>query len=101
MQRFASGLDEENREREAAIMMETEMNITEFTVEPEMEKVLTDFYVKPYPDIHFVEAGNSPNPSLPLDFYDNDDGFWDDYIKAKRDKMSQNDLIVNRRWFKH
>jgi len=28
--------------------MEQEMNITEYTVEPEMEKVLTDFYVKPY-----------------------------------------------------
>jgi hypothetical protein len=57
MERFASGLDEENREREAAKMMETEMNITEFTVEPEMEKVLTDFYVKPYPDVSFVAAG--------------------------------------------
>jgi hypothetical protein len=34
--------------------MEKEMNITEFTVEPELEKVLTDFYVKPYPDVNFI-----------------------------------------------
>lgn len=57
------------------------MNITEFTVEPEMEKVMTDFYLKPYPDVHDVEE--VADPILPLDFYDNDDGFWDEYIAFK------------------
>lgn len=28
--------------------MEQELNIASYTVEPEMEKVMTDFYVKPY-----------------------------------------------------
>ena len=50
MERFASGLDEDSREREAAKIMEQELSITEYQVEPEMEKVMTDFYVKPYAD---------------------------------------------------
>jgi hypothetical protein len=50
MERFASGLDEDSREREAAQIMEQELNITQYQVEPEMEKVMTDFYLKPYPD---------------------------------------------------
>jgi len=50
MERFASGLDEDNREREAAQIMENELNIAQYQVEPEMEKVMTDFAVKPYPD---------------------------------------------------
>lgn len=50
MERFASGLDEDSREREAAQIMEQELNITQYQVEPEMEKVMTDFHLHPYPD---------------------------------------------------
>ena len=78
MERFVSGLDEDAREREMAKIIETEMNITDYQVEPEMEKVLTDFYVKPYPGAHDILE--DPHPILPLHFYDNDDGFWDEYI---------------------
>lgn len=81
--------------------MESELNIVEYTVEPEMEKVLTDFYVKPYPDITYVKAGNDPNPAIPLDYFDNDDGFWDEYMSLKREKLGMNQMIVNRRFFKH
>jgi hypothetical protein len=57
MERFASGLDEDSRDREKSVIMEKEMSITEYQVEPEMEKVLTDFYVLPYPeDIHEPDA---------------------------------------------
>lgn len=66
--------------------MEDEMNINEFTVEPEMEKVLTDFPIKPYSDPHDVYE--DPNPILPLNFYDNDDGFWDEYIAHKQERIS-------------
>jgi hypothetical protein len=79
--------------------MDQEMNITEYTVEPEMEKVLTDFYVKPYPDVR--EVLEDPHPIIPLHYYDNDDGFWDEYIKEKHDRWGQHDMITNRRFFKH
>jgi hypothetical protein len=77
MERFASGLDEDSREREAALIMETEQSITEYQVEPEMEKVMTDFYLKPYAD----PRDPTPKPLIqPINYYDNDDGFWTDYI---------------------
>lgn len=52
-----------------------------------MEKVQTDFQIKPYPTLDYIEE--DPGPVIPIDFYDNEDGFWDDYIKYKRDKMSE------------
>lgn len=99
MEKFASGLDDRAREREAAKIMEEEMNIQEFTVEPEMAIVLTDFPIKPYAEIDHVEE--DPNPILPIDFYDNEDGFWDEYIQYKQKKLGQGDMIVNRRFMKH
>lgn len=39
---------------------------------------MTDFYVKPYNDP--LAAKEDDGPVLPLHFYDNDDGFWSDYI---------------------
>lgn len=99
MERFASGLDEENREREAAEIMEHELNITDYQVEPEMEKVMTDFYVKPYPNP--LEADHPAGPLLPLHYYDNDDGFWSEYIQMKHNKWGSNQMIVNRQFLKH
>lgn len=43
MEKFASGLDENSREQEKQQIKMEEMNITEFTIEPEMEQVMTDF----------------------------------------------------------
>jgi hypothetical protein len=98
MERFASGLDEDSREREAAKIMEQELNITEYQVEPEMEKVMTDFYVKPYADPKEPQE----KPLLqPLNYYDNDDGFWNEYIEQKHQKWFSNPLIVNRPFLKH
>lgn len=99
MERFALGLDTDSRLKEQKHIMEEEQNINVFTVEPEMEKVLTDFYIKPYPSpFHVFEQ---PGPLLPLNYYDNDDGFWDDYIQMKQDRMSQNEMIINRKFMKH
>ena len=48
--------------------------------EEDIENMKTDFYVPDIPDLN-----NSVNPysKIPIDFYDNDDGFWDDYIEEK------------------
>ena len=98
MERFASGLDEDSREREAAQIMEQELNITQYQVEPEMEKVMTDFQLKPYPD----PRDPIPEPLIqPLNYYDNDDGFWTEYIRHKQDRWAANPMIVNRPFLKH
>lgn len=46
-----------------------------------MEKVLTDFYILPHNDPYAVKEDYGP--ILPLHYYDNDDGFWDEYIQMK------------------
>lgn len=80
MERSASGLDEDSRAAEVIQIMEKEQNITDYQVEPEMEKVMTDFYLKPYLD----PRDPTPAPLLqPLNYYDNDDGFWTEYIRHK------------------
>jgi hypothetical protein len=54
-------------------------------VEPEMEKVMTDFYVKPYHNVQEDPLRTGAKKSLitPLNYYDNDDGFWNEYIVRK------------------
>ena len=64
-----------------------------------MEKVLTDFYILPYPDP--TEADSPEEPLIPLNYYDNDDGFWDKYIQMKQEKWGANPMIVNRMFLKH
>ncbi len=64
MERFASGVDDEAREKEAKKILESEMDITDYQVEPEMEQVMTVFYVKPHPDPYEIQADETP--TLPL-----------------------------------
>lgn len=98
MEKFAKGLDEDSRDREAAQIMENELNIAQYQVEPEMEKVMTDFALKPYPN---PKEEIDPPLLTPINFYDNEDGFWDDYIRHKQDRWAANPLIVNRPFIKH
>lgn len=101
MENFASGLDEDSREREAAQIAETELSITQYQVEPEMEKVMTDFWLKPYIDPREDPVKEQKPLLQPVNYYDNDDGFWDEYIKHKESRWSANPLIVNRPFLKH
>ena len=66
------------------------MNIQEYEVEVEAEACMTDFYRKPYAGIHDIKASNAIQNDyvMPVQYWDNDDGFWDDYIQHKQ-HMSQ------------
>ena len=87
-----------------------EMSIEGYTVEPATTQCLTDFLTvdAPGPDeiqaLHcgFDQKGVAAE-ELPLHYYDNDDGFWDDYIREKRSRWESADggLITNRRHFLH
>ena len=65
-----------------------EMSIEGYTVEPATTQCLTDFLTleRPGPEeVAAQDCGQDPQgpppEELPLHYYDNDDGFWDDYIK--------------------
>ena len=69
---------------------------------------MTDFYTKEYPERHETEARTVGETltgiaaeELPINYYDNDDGFWDDYIKYKQERGARAGLIVNRKHFIH
>jgi hypothetical protein len=81
MQEFALGLDDAAREKERKEINESEINIDNYEAEPEFEKILTDFYIPPHPSPY--ERHGDPGPVVPLNFYDNEDGFWDSYIQMK------------------
>lgn len=93
------GLDESERERERTKILATEMNIDLYEVEPEMETVLTDFHIPPYPTP--FEIAEEKKVVLPLMYYDNDDGFWDEYIDRKYQKWGQTPMLINRKFYKH
>ena len=64
---------------------EEENTIEKYELDPATQQCLTDFPTKPYAGLDDVQnADNLANEHLvPINYYDNDDGFWDDYIAAK------------------
>jgi len=40
-------------------------------------------------------------PTIPLEYYDNDDGFWDDHIAEKERKRSLIPILTRYPWYKH
>jgi len=42
-----------------------------------------------------------PPEELPLNYYDNDDGYWDDYISRKMKRHQDAGMITNRMYFIH
>jgi hypothetical protein len=42
---------------------------------------MTDFFRKPYAEVHDIEAIHEDvNHVQPVNYFDNDDGFWNEYI---------------------
>jgi len=103
LEKVVHGVDNVDRDNERRALYEKEMSIESYAVEPEIETCLTDFPLKEY-----AEADEAPltdqqiNGNLmPVDYYDNDDGFWDDYIEEKQQKMQEAGFITQRKFFKH
>jgi len=46
---------------------------------------MTDWYRKPYADLNEVEAEKAVmnDYEMPVQYWDNDDGFWDTYISHR------------------
>ena len=87
---------------------EQEMNINEYQVQPATNQCMTDFFTHSHlgpDDIEARMAGDVNHgiaaEELPLNYYDNDDGFWDDYIQKKHEQWDQQGLITNRKFFIH
>lgn len=91
---MAAALDIMSRESRLEDMRkaaENELNIDQYQVQPAQNQCMTDFELlhdQGPKDICARVSGNRifgvEAKQLPLDYYDNEDGFWDDYIAEKR-----------------
>ena len=98
-----SGVEGEARAKERSALYEQEMSIDDYKVEAEVETCMTDFHRKPYGgvDEYPVSIEERNEHLVPIDYYDNDDGFWDDYIKEKQHRSEKAGFLTHRRFFKH
>ena len=96
-------VNKKDRDSERRQIYDEEMTINEYELDPEVQTCMVDFPVKPYADIDDVQAADdvANSHTVPINFYDNDDGFWDDYIENKRQVQVQAGFLTNRKWFKH
>lgn len=101
-------LDQEYRHEDMRQVVEAEMDISDYKVEPLTTQCMTDFLTFEHMDLDDIPAQvpgevnvGTPAEELPINYYDNDDGFWDAYIKHKQDRWEEAGMIVNRRHFIH
>ena len=79
--RMLEAMESDVRKKERTQILESEMNISQFQVEPEVESCMTDFFRKPYAEVHEIEAVQQEVMHIqPVNYFDNDDGFWTEYI---------------------
>ena len=103
-------MDQESRQEDMRAYVDAEMSIEDYKVEPMTTQCMTDFYVFDHMTIDDIPSqvagtndaniGEAPR-ELPINYYDNDDGFWDDYILEKQGRWEDAGMIVNRRSFIH
>ena len=103
LEKVVHGVENVDRDNERRALYEKEMSIESYAVEPEIETCLTDFPLKEYAGADEAPLTDEQiNGNLmPVDYYDNDDGFWDDYIQEKQQKMQEAGFITQRKFFKH
>ena len=87
---------------------ENEMNIDEYQVQPAQNQCMTDFMLFERQGPKEIDARTGGDrifgveaKQLPLMYYDNEDGFWDDYIAEKRQNWGEQDMITRRFWMQH
>ncbi|CAI2384693.1 unnamed protein product [Moneuplotes crassus] len=89
----------EKAKRKSKVIDETEA-IRSFQVDDGGQEGLQDFLIKPNPDPY--EIGQESEDMLyPINYYDNDDGFWDDHIDAKQNQYDQTPFMTKRLFLKH
>ena len=80
-----AGINSADTNKERQELYDTELNIEEYKMDTEAQTCMTDFYRKPYveADDKRISEEEKNEGEVPIDFYDNDDGFWDNYIEDK------------------
>lgn len=101
-------MDDDNRREDMRKYEMEDMNIEKYKVQPAINQCLTDFATFEEMGLDDVEtevAGDRENgikaEELPLNYYDNDDGYWDNHIEYKRTRGQEAGFLTRRLFFKH
>jgi hypothetical protein len=103
MEQALSTLGADNRATERRKIISEESGVADYQVEADVESVQSDFWKKEYAGPDHIEAEDEllHDPTIPVNFYDNDDGFWTHYMEKKIDRWGEHDVLNNRKFFKH
>ena len=102
-------MDEDQRMEDMRKLVDEEMSIEKYSVQPIQNLCLSDFVTLDHcepDDVGIYKAGEQryglkPPKDLPINYYDNDDGFWDSYIQHKQNRWEKSGFITNRKNFFH
>lgn len=103
IEKLIGGQDYVSRMKERERILGQEQNIDKFQFEAATEEIMDDYIPKKYADVDSVEAAETAQhePQIPCNYYENDDGFWDDYIDWKQQRWQDAGMITHRKFFKH
>ena len=88
IEKLVGGLGYEQRMKERERILGSEQNIDKYQFEAATEEVMVDFPQLPYASVEETQAADAVkhDPVIPCNFYDNDDGFWNEYIDYKQQR---------------
>ena len=103
IEKLVGGLGYDQRMKEREKILISEQNIDKYQFEAATEEVMVDFPCLPYAKIDEIEAADAVKyePVIPCNYYDNDDGFWNDYIQHKQQRWQDAGVITHRKFFRH
>lgn len=94
-------IDQEVRDKAREKMIMEEQNANNFSVDTATEDIETDFKMMGYVDLDHPGDGVEKDTVQPVDYWDNDDGFWDEYLQHRQGRMEDAQYLINRRYFIH
>lgn len=103
IERLVGGTEYDERMKEREIIMSQEQNIDKYQFEAATDEIMVDFMPNGYAEVDDVQAAdvNKHDPIIPCNYYDNDDGFWNEYIQHKQQRWQDAGMITHRKFFKH
>lgn len=103
IKQLTRGMDDETRMKERDQIIEEEQNANAYSVDAETEAMEVDFIPHPYYKLDDKPQVAAPelNAVQPVNYWHNDDGFWDEYKAYKHSRMEQAGYLTNRKFFHH
>jgi hypothetical protein len=94
------GKAKKERKTERADILAKEQNLANYTLDDDDSNYLKDWPIIERPDNQYCDFPDR-GTSLPINYYDNDDGFWNEYIDYKYERMEKAGFGIGHWNYKH